>query len=366
MTDGLGLGGAYDETLGRIQRQGGARARLGVATLMWISYSERPLKVVELCHALAVERGSPNLNALNVLSMGPLLSCCQRLAVVDKEASTVRLIHVTLQEYLRAHPELFGKVHSMMAETCLSYLDSQQVKALSKSMSPDLQSTPFLEYSSVYWGVHAKKDLSDDVKMLALKLFSNYGNHISTRTLLKAQKGYSYPTDFDKRPDFSGLHCASFFGIIEAVAGFIEVESCDINKRDCVGNTPLMWAARNGHERVVEILLRQDNVIPDKPCKKGQTPLWNASRNGHEGIVKILLGRDVNPDRPNKYGQTPLWSAACTGHEEVVKLLLGLGDVNPDMPDDEGQTPFMLAAKYGHAGVMALLQPPASATRRTT
>ena len=98
IVDGLGLEGAYGETLGRIKRQGGGRARLGMAALMWISYSERPLGVVELCHALAVEIGSPNLYADDVPSIGTLLSCCQGLVTVDKEASTVRLIHFTLQE----------------------------------------------------------------------------------------------------------------------------------------------------------------------------------------------------------------------------------------------------------------------------
>ena len=109
MTDGLGLRSAYGEALDRIERQGGDRARLGMEALMWISYSERPLKAVELCHALAVERGSLNLDADNVPSIRKLLSCCQGLVVVDKKASTARLIHVTFQEYLRAHPQLFGK-----------------------------------------------------------------------------------------------------------------------------------------------------------------------------------------------------------------------------------------------------------------
>jgi len=151
MTDGLGLESAYGESLGRIKGQGGARAGLGMAALMWITHSERPLKVVELCHALAVEIGSPNLNDDDVPSIGTLLTCCQGLVAVDKEASTVRLIHFTLQEYLRTHPELFGTAHATIAETCLSYLNSQQVRALSTSPSPDLQGTPFLEYSSLYW-----------------------------------------------------------------------------------------------------------------------------------------------------------------------------------------------------------------------
>ena len=138
MADGLGLGDAYSATLCRIKGEGGEKARIGMAALMWISYSERPLKADELCHALAVEIGSPNLNTNNLPSIGTLLACCQGLISIDKEASTVRLIHFTLQEYLRAHPELFGPVHSIMAETCLSYLNSNQVNAFSTNLSPNL------------------------------------------------------------------------------------------------------------------------------------------------------------------------------------------------------------------------------------
>ena len=132
MTDGLGLESAYSETLSRIKGQGGRKAKLGIATLMWISHVERPLKPYELRHALAVEIGSPSLNSDNVPSIGTLLACCQGLVIVDREASTIRLIHFTLQEYLGAHPQLFGTAHSTIAETCLSYLNSQQVRALDR------------------------------------------------------------------------------------------------------------------------------------------------------------------------------------------------------------------------------------------
>ena len=97
MTDGPGLGGVYGATLGRIKGQGGEKSRLGMAALMWISHSERPLKVDELCHALGVEIGSADLDGDNVPSIETVLGCCQGLVSVDKEASTVRLIHFTLQ-----------------------------------------------------------------------------------------------------------------------------------------------------------------------------------------------------------------------------------------------------------------------------
>ena len=96
MTDGLDLKDVYGATLERINELGGEKTRLGMATLMWISHSERPLKANELCHALAVEIGSPNLSIDNVPSIGTLLTCCQGLVAIDKEASSVRLIHFTL------------------------------------------------------------------------------------------------------------------------------------------------------------------------------------------------------------------------------------------------------------------------------
>ena len=307
MTNGLGLGDVYGATLDRIKGQGGEKSRIGMAALMWISHSERPLKVDELCHALAVEIGSSNLNSDNVPSMGTLLTCCQGLVSVYKETSTVRLIHFTVQEYLRAHPELFGIAHSAMAETCLSYLNSHQVKALSTNPSPDLQKTPFLEYSSLYWGIHAKWHLSGSAKLLALKLFDGFDNHISNKFFLKAQIPYSRAIAFDKLSIFSSLHWASAFGIVEIIASLVEMEGCDVNQKDCVGNTPLVWAAHNGHERVVKTLLARDDINPDKPADCGQTPLFCAAQNGHGGVVKILLDRDeVNPDKPNRYGQTPL------------------------------------------------------------
>ena len=103
MTSGLGLAGAYKNTLERIQEQCEDQSKLAVQALMWISRSERLLRVDELGHALAVEIGSTHLDPDNVPSIQTILGCCLGLITVDKESSTVRLIHFTLQEYLRDH-----------------------------------------------------------------------------------------------------------------------------------------------------------------------------------------------------------------------------------------------------------------------
>ena len=85
----------------------------------------------------------------------------------------------------------------------------------------------------------------------------------------------------------------------------VEAEGCAINKIDCIGSAPLMWAALNGHERAVIILLGH-GADPDRQDSTVRTPLWCATSDGHEGVVKILLGRDdVGPEKLGGFGQTP-------------------------------------------------------------
>ena len=356
MTDGVGLGDVYGTTVQRIKAQDGDKSRLGMAALMWVSYAERLLQADELCHALAVEIGSVDFNTGNVPSMSTLVSCCQGLIAVDKEASTVRLVHLTLREYLSAHHAvLFNRPHSIMAELCLTYLNFRQVKALLTVVSPDTQSTPFLEYCSVYWGVHAKRELSDCARSLALELLKGNYSEISTRSLIR-QLDPLYAASWSTYSPFSGLHCASFFGIVELATTLLEMECYSINERDFSGGTPLGWAAHNGHEELVVILLGREEVSPDGPDSRGQTPLLHAAWGGHEGVVKILLGREeVNPDKPDIKSRTPLLHAAWEGHKGVVKILLAPEDVNPDAPDKDGLTPLSHAAWFGHGGVVKIL-----------
>jgi len=380
MAHGLGLEGAYDATIGRIKAQEGDGARPGMEALMWISHSERPLKVDEICHALAVEAGSADINTNNVPSIRTVLGSCQGLAAVDEGSSTIRLIHFTLKEYLSCHADLFDRPHSKMAETCLTYLNFRVIKDLSPSLSGNLRGTSLMEYSSLYWGTHVRMDLSDRSRCMALALLNQYDNHVSAELLWESVKE-QFPIYFSCIKPFSALHCVSYFGIAEVAIDLIGTKKWDVNQRDSSGLTPLMWAARYGCEAVVKLLMRHKHIQSDMLDKKyGRTALSWAAGSGHEGVVKLFLsplfinpgsiGRQrgapqvmgvlfrrkyVNPDGPDNRGRTPLSWAACCGHDGVMKLLLGRKDVGPDRPDNSGGTPLLWAAKNGHDGAVKLL-----------
>jgi len=221
-------------------RHRGGGTKLAMAALMWICHAERPLRIDELRQALAVEIGSTDFDSENAPSVGALLGCCQGLITVDKEASTVRLIHYTVQEYLCAHPDLFNQPHSVIAESCLTYLNSPQVKNHSSHTSPDYQTMPFVKHSSRYWGTHANRELSDQARALGLRLLSQYEGHPSPVSLLEQALPTRYKTGTDSFPHFSGIHCASFFGIVDLLVSLTNSQGCEINQGDCVGNTPLL------------------------------------------------------------------------------------------------------------------------------
>ena len=350
-TVGVALGDVYGETLQRIREQNDSLSRLGMQVLMWVSHSQRPLQIDELCHALAVEIGSAHLNLDNAPSVDTVLDLCLGLVIINKD-SKLRLIHRSLREYLSSQ-NIFPRAHQTLAETCLTFLNFSEVNNPSLGCSGNLPYTSFLEYSSLYWGIHAKVELSDRVKSLAVELLSRSDDHIPTTLLFQHLVHHHHHFSHYK---FTGLHCGSCFGIVEVVEALIEMKGSDINQRDCIGYTPLMWAARQGSEGMVGLLLAKGDVDPDKTDNYGGTPLSEASSRGHEGVVRQLLAKDnVDPNKPGSYGGTPLSGASAGGHEGVVRLLLARGDVNPNVTDNDGETPLWWASFEGHERVVRLL-----------
>jgi len=363
MTQGHGLSDAYTATLARLRAQKGYKSLLGLKSLMWVLYSERPLRTQELCHALGVEIGSTDLDSGEVPALRTLLASCLGLVTVEASSSTVRLVHFTLQEHLLSDPTLFHSPHSEIAEVCLTYLNFGCIRDLSPTLLRAPETTPLLEYASVYWEGHARRGMTENIKILALRLLDGFDEHISAQLLLlryNENRGtdpcfYSAggPTGF------TGLHGVAFLGTAGIVSAVLDMKEWEVNAHDCMGMTALTWASRSGHEEIVKMLLEREDVNPNQAdTEYGGTPLSWAAMRGHEEVAKMLLEReDVNPNQADtEYGRTPLSWAAESGNDGVVKMLLEREDVNPDQADAKyNRTPLLRAAQKGHEGVVKML-----------
>jgi hypothetical protein len=111
-------------------------------------------------------------------------------------------------------------------------------------------------------------------------------------------------------------------------------------KPDRYGRTPLTDACEEGdYERASSLLVEYPEDL-DTPDAAGNTPLQCASLNGHDDIVQLLLKHKCNVNCKNDLGDSPLLDAVENGHLEVVKLLLDAG-VDPRARNRSGEEPIM-------------------------
>ena len=108
-------------------------------------------------------------------------------------------------------------------------------------------------------------------------------------------------------------------------------------------SSALRWAAYNGHEECVRLLL----PLSDAKAERSQA-LWLAAQNGHVECVELLIPVS-DPKADRSYA---LRAAAHYGHAECVRLLLPVS--NPNECESDA---LRAAAGKGHAECVRLLLP---------
>ncbi|KAI0192069.1 ankyrin repeat-containing domain protein [Xylaria flabelliformis] len=118
------------------------------------------------------------------------------------------------------------------------------------------------------------------------------------------------------------------------------------------GWTPLWWAARNGHETLVRLLMERGADFKAKN-EDQYMPLHLAVENGHEAVTKLLLEEGADIDAKG-FEMTPLHLATRNGHEAIIKMLLERG-ANTNAKNEDNYTPLHLAVWNGLEAIARLL-----------
>ena len=117
--------------------------------------------------------------------------------------------------------------------------------------------------------------------------------------------------------------------------------------KDTRGDTPVEFAAKEGHKEAVLKLVAAGGMPPSS--------IHELSGLGDDKAVRGLLGSGTSPDEPDHRGNSALCYAAMNGQTEVVKTLLAAGaDPKKSTKRGPGQA-ITMAADGGHDQVVAAL-----------
>ena len=250
----------------------------------------------------------------------------------------------------------------------------------------DTQSLRFSNWFPVYWTISKEFASYYPYKINSLMLASHLGLHAVVQLLLQ-QGSVANSLDSANRTALSWAAESGSEAVVELLLGpyanqlgKIRVRSArggksknyksriksifksssnlpeqqiDINSNDLEGETPLMLGAKNGHKRVVELLLERNAKI-DCTDIFNESAIEKAANNGHEDIVMLLLERNAWTKSKSKAFASALVSAAGGGHGAMVKILLDRG-ANIESKDQAGKTALAWAAHRGESGVIKLL-----------
>ncbi|KAI8798917.1 integrin-linked protein kinase-like isoform X1 [Biomphalaria glabrata] len=98
----------------------------------------------------------------------------------------------------------------------------------------------------------------------------------------------------------------------------------DLNKGDDHRFSLLHWAAREGRDNVVEMLIKRGARI-NATNMGDDTPIHLAAAHGHREVVIMLLQNKANVNAINEHGNTPLHYACFWGFEQIAEDLVNYG-----------------------------------------
>ena len=105
--------------------------------------------------------------------------------------------------------------------------------------------------------------MEQDLEEIALNLLNNRASLVGSTQVMYISD-YRYDGYSRRFPgNLTALHVAATFGLDALILLLLEKGANVAAKDSTYGQTPPSWAAENGHEAVVRLLLKRDDVEPN-------------------------------------------------------------------------------------------------------
>jgi len=151
---------------------------------------------------------------------------------------------------------------------------------------------------------------------------------------------------------------ACYYGILKTVTQILDTGKAKVDEIDEEsGHTPLILAARFGHLKIIQLLLKHGADIGKKGFG-GLTMLHAACRGDHREAVEWLCGPECTPRAPldleDDSGNTPVNEAARMGNLKCMEAVIDAGG-KLDTANKAGVTPFLAAVLNCRGAIVDIL-----------
>ncbi|KAM3760562.1 hypothetical protein ACB098_01G203200 [Castanea mollissima] len=138
----------------------------------------------------------------------------------------------------------------------------------------------------------------------------------------------------------------------EDITLFLIQEGVKINIRDNFGNTPLVEAIKNGHDRIASLLYKEGAILM---IENPGSFLCTAVAKGDSDFLRRILSYGIDPNSRDYDHRTPLHVAASEGLYLMAQLLLEAG-ASVFSKDRWGSTPLDEGRICGNKNLVKLLE----------
>lgn len=362
----------------------------------WLVTAQSPLTLQELREAFTLKINHRSKTDMGLMGMDAfIMTLRDSCGALIKITNTVSLYHQSVKEFFLETNHEFSftrnEAELYSSTACLTYLSFTGLgntvlgpRSEFEMYNDDgrlMLDYPLLKYAAVYWPQHVSQVQKIPVVWDMLVSWARSGNLNVCCRIYRYNKGPGGLT-----MDVTLLHVLCSLGLESLVAIAFSVDVSPtwiamVNTCDSLKRTPLHWAAANGHNGIILLLLKSgakaeqmdsNNLTPLElalqsgnseavltligECELKNRWLEMAVIGGHTAVVELLLKRraDVNAvSSTTEYGSA-LHAAAYRGDEEIVQVLLDV-NANVNLFRDKFGTPLQVAAFQGNLGVVTLL-----------
>lgn len=156
-----------------------------------------------------------------------------------------------------------------------------------------------------------------------------------------------------KGVDISNIHGASCIGDLAQVKSYLD-QGVDVNVKDELGWTPLIWAVSMSREDVVELLLAHGAEVKME-TEDGIVPICNAASKKSKRAIELLIAHGADVNVSDGKGGTPLYWAAMYDNPAGIELLLAKGAKVDVRSKTSSFTPLHRASQWGHPEIVKML-----------